>query len=143
MAMSTYTSIIRVGTSGTMTFGAGFDLTGSGICIMSFWAGSAVTDNSGTWSFTGDIEYQLEQSTGCVIPTIDARNANFLIQDPTGYSEDGGIFQSGTLYCIDFKIDNDNTGNSLLDCATNNPSFQISGDIDFVVNNDITWTKGT
>lgn len=135
--------IVSIGGTGTVTFGTGIDISGTNSLRPAF-TGATITDNfAGTYSFSGELSYFAKSGLVMQIICNDFSNADILVKDQIGGAEDDFIFTSGTLKIKDFKIDNDNATATRFDANTNNPNYEISGDIDFKVDNSIAWTAGT
>jgi len=137
-------NILLIGCDGgTVTLGAGFDITGNGDINLLFATTATIIDNkTGTYSATGDINNSL--TIAPLLLTGDWRNANYII-DSTIVNNRTAIFSTGDLKCLDFIITNSSTGQIEADNSVNNIDIYIYGDTDLHAGVGVyvtVWTPG-
>ena len=143
LALSTYTAILGALTSFVMSDTA--DITGSGPMTITLTSACSVTwDKNTAITATSIITF-----AGLSGATTKPLANNFANSDIVLGGGSSGVatqrFTEGTLRCKNFSINQSANQNMTIDCATNNPIFNISGNISFKSDSStytLTYTKG-
>jgi hypothetical protein len=136
---------IGAGTTGSVTIGVNADFTGAGTFQFDCQSAATVTNNKTTACSITNKVVNLLNITSAKAIVCDFSNANYIMSSGSA-SDRFFVPSSGTLKCKDFTVTSSNTGQITVTNTTDNPSFEISGDIDLNAGAGVyttVWTKGT
>lgn len=111
-----------------------FDITGSGasriVCYLVDGTHTFTYNKTSALTFSGLLESVTSSNTR-LLPILNLSNANYAIGSNTT-SDRYSVFDSGTLKCIDLYFERSTASGTLfVDASANNPSIEVSGDVDF------------